>query len=446
VLAAAAIAALLCVYAAWESMVSATPGPPTTYRIAGGRPEKRPLDGKGFPALSPDGAWCWVQDPRAVYHKGRHRRTYSGWVTRAGALQVASYDHETREVRVVTLRKRWHRNDHANPAFLVRADGRIMAFYSTHNGKRLFSRVSKRPEDISAWDDEIIVSSQGRITYPNPMQLSAENDCIYVLWRGRTWKPTFAVSDDGVTWSAPKVLIQEKGREAHDIRPYLKAACDGVDTFHLAFTDGHPRDEPQNSIYYAKYRNGAFHKADGTRIKGINDLPIRHSEADRVYDARQTNVRAWIWDVAGDASQNPVIVYTRLPKESDHRYHYARWDGAEWRDHEITAGGGWFPQTREGKKEREPHYSGGIALDHADPSVVYLSRPTDGVFEIEKWTTPDGGATWNREPISAGSAHNNVRPVVPHGWRGVGDHVLWMHGEYVGYYAGYDTAIRMVAP
>ena len=46
--------------------------------------------------------------------------------------------------------------------------------------------------------------------------------------------------------------------------------------------------------------------------------------------------------------------------------------------------------------------------------TVYLSRRVDGVFEVETWTTPDGGASWD-EPraITAGSSIKNVRPVSP---------------------------------
>ena len=44
--------------------------------------------------------------------------------------------------------------------------------------------------------------------------------------------------------------------------------------------------------------------------------------------------------------------------------------------------------------ETEPNYSGGIILDHSDPSRLVLSRSINGVFEIEIWTTPNDGLTW----------------------------------------------------
>ena len=50
------------------------------------------------------GAWCWFGDPRAVYYQGAHRRTYVGWIDRAGSIQVSSYDHDT-GVRVTATLK-----------------------------------------------------------------------------------------------------------------------------------------------------------------------------------------------------------------------------------------------------------------------------------------------------------------------------------------------------
>lgn len=37
-----------------------------------------------------DGAWSWFQDPRAVHYVGAHDRTYIGYVTSAGDIDVVS--------------------------------------------------------------------------------------------------------------------------------------------------------------------------------------------------------------------------------------------------------------------------------------------------------------------------------------------------------------------
>jgi hypothetical protein len=88
------------------------------------------------------------------------------------------------------------------------------------------------------------------------------------------------------------------------------------------------------------------------------------------------------------------------------------------------------------------YYSGGLALDHDDPSIVYLSRPVQGTFEIERWVTRDAGATWTSEPITSRSSANSVRPVVPRHHVQGGPSVVWMHGEYVDF-RDYATSLRM---
>ncbi|MFK7843887.1 MAG: BNR-4 repeat-containing protein [Rhodothermales bacterium] len=394
--------------------------------------------------LTEDGAWCWFQDPRAVYYEGSRRRTYTGWMTQNGQLVVAQLDHDSQQINTIVIEEDWDVNDHNTPSFLVRPDGHIMVFYARHNKVGLFTRRTSAPEDITAWEEEITVSDADRITYSHPVQLRSEAGKIYVFWRGPSWKPTFAYSTDGKAWSEPKILIQQQGREAADIRPYLKVVSDGDSTIHFAFTNGHPRNEPTNSVYYFKYTKGHFQRANGASIGAMNELPIDPMHSDRVYDANNTQVRAWIWDIALDSLNQPHIAYTRLPEENKHQYHYTFWDGTKWDDHFVAEAGGWFPQTPAGSEEREVHYSGGITFNQHQPSILYFSHEREGQFEISRAQTFDQGNTWGIEPITSGSTQLNVRPVFPHGYEGGEDHVLWMQGKYT-HYTDYQTAIRFIA-
>lgn len=406
-----------------------------------------------FARFTDDGGWCWFSDPRAVSRDGK---TYTGWVTEDGSIVAGELDHATATVRHFTLHAQYERDDHDNPAFLFLPDGRLMAFYTKHGGNpnpAIHARVMRRPGAFLDWEPEVALSLRddtgGRagISYVNPFLLSAEDNTLYLFWRGLSWKPTMAKSrDGGKTWSPAQVVFSAPGLPPGN-RPYAKYASNGRDRIHFLFTDGHPRNEPHNSVYYLCYRGGAFYKANGTRVGGMEDLPVRPEQADKVYDARATGVRAWIWGVAFDAEERPVVVYTRLPAENDHRYHYARWDGRQWFDTELCAGGGWFPQTPPGAREREPHYSSGLALDPSAPSVVYLTRPVNGVREVERWTTPDGGKTWRTEAVTRGSKHDNVRPCVVLDHAPGGPTVLWqsLTDRYV-HYTDYRCAIVMDAP
>jgi rhamnogalacturonyl hydrolase YesR len=403
-----------------------------------------------FASFTDDGGWCWFSDPRAISRDGK---TFTGWVTSDGSIEAAELDERTGQISSFTLHRKFERDDHDAPSFLFLPDGRLMAFYSKHIGNpnpQLRARVTTQPGSIAAWEPEVtlpLVDNSGGdagITYNNPFMLSDEPNAIYLFWRGLSFKPTMSTSlDGGRTWSAARPVFSRAGLPEGN-RPYAKYASNGKDRIHFLFTDGHPRNEPSNNVYYMCYRAGAFYKADGTRICGVNELPIRPEQADLVYDATKTGARAWIWDIAADAQDRPVIVYTRLPEETDHRYHYTRWDGRQWVDTELCAGGGWFPQTPPGTLEREPHYSSGLTLDPADPSIVYLTRPVKGVRELEKWTTRDGGWTWKSEAVTSGSEHDNVRPYVIMNHSPDGPTVLWenVSGHYT-HYTDYRCAIKL---
>ena len=404
-----------------------------------------------FASFTDDGGWCWFADPRAVSRDGK---TYTGWVTEDGSVQAACWDHASGEVTAFMLHEKYERDDHDNPSFVFLPDGRIRAFYTRHSTRNeINSRVTVSPGDISAWEaEQTIVPSDtsphnNGITYSNPFILTAETNALYLFWRGVSFKPTMAKSvDGGETWSEARPIFSQPGLPKEN-RPYAKYASNGRDRIHMLFTDGHPRNEPLDSVYYVCYRDGAFYKADGTRICGVEELPIRPEQADKIYDAAKTGIRAWIWDIAFDDQDRPVVGYTRLPEEADHRYHYARWTGSEWFDTELCAAGKWFPQTPAGQSEREPHYSSGLALDSSNPSVVYLTRPVKGVRELERWTTPDDGKTWSVQPVTSGSTNDNVRPFVVRDHTPDGPTVLWQNlsGHYT-HYTDYHCSIKMDIP
>jgi len=401
-----------------------------------------------FANLTGDGAWCWFSNPRAVSRDGK---TYTGWVTEDGSVQAAELNHATGRVTTVDLHKQYQRDDHDNPSFVFLPDGRLTAFYCRHSNGLINSRTTARPGDFTEWTPEVTPSLNDKgyigMAYCNPYLLSEEKNTLYLFWRGKSFKPTMSKSTDGgKTWTPAQVVFSRAGLPRNN-RPYAQYASNRKDRIHLLFTDGHPDSEPHNSVYYVCYRGGAFYKADGTRICGVDELPIRPEQADCIYDANKTGARAWVFDMAFDKNDNPVIAYTRVPEATDHRYHYARWDGKQWLDTELCKGGKWFPQTPHGVRETQPYYSSGLSLDHSDPNVVYLSRPVNGVREIERWVTADAGKTWKSEAVTAHSKFDNVRPVVVRNHAPDGPTLLWMNldGRYVGY-KDYRTSIKMDRP
>jgi rhamnogalacturonyl hydrolase YesR len=413
-----------------------------------------PPPGGDHHALSADAAWCWFADPRGITFGEQHEQRLVGYVTRSGNVEIASYDRASGQVQRQVLRPRFQRDDHVNPALLRLPDGRALALYSKHGGAEMYARSTLRPHDASEWTPERILQLHGEgaeaqarkrktITYPNPVLLSGEDNRIWLFWRGDDWKPNFSVSDDlGKTWSAARTLISRQGADSGN-RPYVKVASNGVDTIHLAFTDGHPRNEPKNSIYYLRYKEGAFYKADGSKIGTFEDLPLRPEQCSVVYDAsteaNKERGRAWIHDIAATEQGDPVLTFARMPKETEHYYVYSRWSKDKWLSEELGLAGSWFPETPSGAREREPHYSGGIAIDPSRPDVVAASRQIRGIFEIELWTRAEDGKSWLTQELTRNSTRHNVRPFFVRGPKSEG--LVWMQGNYQ-HYTRFRTTLR----
>ncbi len=410
--------------------------------------------GEDHLTLTDDGAWCWFSDPRSIFYKGSYQRIYAGWMNQYGDLVTGYYDIDSHRIEYDTIRQKFEVDDHDNPSLFIDSNGRVNLYYCGHAHRSpIYAVRSKTPEDISDWEKErslylndTITYSDYRnsYTYTNIWQLKEENNRLYLFWRGMDFKPNFSVSDDnGLSWTKGIILILPE-RLYRDRRPYIKTDSDGKEKIHFAFTDGHPRDEPTNSIYYMCYRNGSLFKASGEAVGRLADAPFTPGQADMVYNAGITGEKAWIWDVTEGKDGHPVLVYARFPDDSNHCYYYASWNGTGWDNRFMINSGRWFPQTPPGKHEPESNYSGGIALDHEDPSTVYLSVSRDGVFEIEKWTTPDKGLSWSVEPITCHSENDNVRPfAVRNAADSTSVQIIWMNVKKYVHYTDYYTTLKI---
>ncbi|MEN8124190.1 MAG: glycoside hydrolase family 88 protein [Bacteroidota bacterium] len=405
--------------------------------------------GEDYQTVAKDGAWCWFSDPRSVYYEGIHERTYTAFVNSVGDIMISFVDHKSNEKATHVLYKEFQADDHVNPSILFLPDGRLMVFFTKHNGM-LYRTTSKMPEDISAFDKIDSLDLGSKMCYTNPIILSEENNRIYVFFRGGyDWKPSFITSDDlGKNWSEPKLLVSKKINVKNN-RPYTKVVSDGKSNIHFAFTDGHPRDENHNSIYYLRYESGNFFDAANKKVGKMSRLPIEQEIVPKAYDGVANNQRAWIWDIALNKENAPVIVYSTLPEETSHFYNYGFWNGKEWENKRLCKAGSAFPsfERPKQKRDREPHYSGGITLDHGNPNIVYLSRPYKNRYEIEEWTTNNNGKTFSHKPVTSNSIKSNVRPVVVRNAPiTISPRLLWMQVNHYKHYTNYNTAIKGYQP
>jgi len=416
-----------------------------------------------------DGGWSWFEDERAIVDKSK---VIIGSVaagvrdqSRKGNIEVTTYDIATggqviSRLHDRLLSPRGAYDDHNSPALLIRPDGRLLAVYSMHGAEnKFYYRISISPHDSTRWQAEKTFTPSGssRITYSNLHYLSKENNGkgrIYDFYRGfnDSFKPSYAYSDDlGETWIAGNVFIDVPATFRH--RPYVKYVSNGIDTIHIFYTEGHPRDF-DNSTYHVFYRDGKLHRSDGTVIRSLAEGLSDPTEGTRIFKGDPNNV-AWVSDIYLDAAGRPYVAYS-VQKDSaglppgrggdDHRYRYARWTGKVWVDHEIAYAGSRL-------YAGEDDYTGNIALDTADPNTVYVSTNDDPVsgepliskadnqrhYEIFHGTTKDGGKSWSWTAVTGNSTVDNIRPIVPK-WDDKHTALIWLRGKYVAY-TNYDLTV-----
>ena len=399
--------------------------------------------------LTKDGTWCWFSDPRAIVVG---EDVITGWVKTNGTIEAAKFDLNSATVQTSELYFMLEADDHDNPAFTTTANGKLLVMYTRHSRKDLFINFSENEDDFDFSGAQLIhpISSgelekfpRETMTYANPFRLENENNRIYCFGRWTGFKPNMMWSDDnGKNWSKSRVFITNYPFYGNN-RPYVKYFSDGKSKIHIVFTDGHPRDEPTNSVYYAYYENGAFYKASGEQICTMEEIPFEPKDASVVYTSNLEEGRAWIADIGQDEENNPVLLYTKSPTENNHEYWYARYTANGWENHKICDSGKWFPQTPEGKKEFEAHYFGGMTVHPGNANVVYLSRQINGIFEIERYETNDLGNSWKTEAITKDSDYDNVRPYIPRGLTaGQKEVVLWMENQKYIHYTNFKTSVK----
>lgn len=269
-------------------------------------------------------------------------------------------------------------------------------------------------------------------TYPKPVLLPDETNRVYLFWCGADWSTDFAARDPDGGWGPATDLIRSRGE-----RPSLKVADNGSDAIALAFTNGHPRNV-LTSVYYAAYRHGSLWRASGRWITRLDAAPISPRQADVVYDAKATTVPAWVWDVAFGPNGRPVIGYATFPTRREDVYWYATFNGRRRVSHRMTGAEG---SISPGTIEHE--HSGGIAPDHSNPSIAYVSKQVAGGWEIQRWSTANGGSTWHRQTVAVADGTDNVRPVVPRGADAGSIGLLWLRGTY-GRYTSYRPWIAFL--
>ncbi|MEW4925065.1 glycoside hydrolase family 88 protein [Algibacter sp. 2305UL17-15] len=399
-----------------------------------------------------DGGWCWYQDPRAII--SNEKLIIAGLSGQSGDVRLGVFDLKSEQQdSTLVLHKNLQVDDHDVPALYKRPDGSVLAMWAKHANEKVHYYTISDSNNYLKWDNpkkfQHEYDSKKGVTYMNLYYVENEGKLYNFFRDGLNFNPTFMTSSDhGETWGNRTHFISNDVEGFQ--RPYVRYLQVDENTIGVSYTDAHPRAFG-NNLYYVEYTNNAFYNVDGTKIKTLDEGPLRSSEAEKLYSGSDTKEKpiinesvpnsAWTCATAKDENNNPHIGYTLYLDDSDHRYRVTSWDGEKWNDREIAYAGKYLYKA-------ESSYTGLFAFDPEDPTNVYIStdvNPSTGEdlgenHEIysAKIRANDDISTITWKPITENSAHRNIRPiVVANGGYKV---LLWLYGPWH-HYEDYDSNV-----
>ncbi len=406
---------------------------------------------------APNGAWSWFEDERAIIDASDPANpllllssvsSAADGNAESGDIDLLWRNLSTGAQGEFELHDRLERDDHDSAALYLRPDGRYLAMYAKHITDNLTRwRVSTNPHDPTSWGPMQTLNNGAGTTYDNIYHLAADNNGAgrtYNFTRATGFDPVVQVSSDhGSTWSnAGQLLTQGDGND----RPYLRYASDGK-KIHFISTEEHPRDFA-NSVYHGYIQDGKLYNTNGSLIDNnlFDPNAVSPTALTKIFQNGSTSYgttmnRAWTISLETDNTGNPVGIFSARANDNntDHRFFYARFDGAQWQVNELARAGGFLYAA-------ESDYTGLVSVDPDNPNVVFMSSKIDprseattSKYELYHGITSNFGETWSWSAITENSTVDNLRPIVPE-WNGSDTALTWMRGNYTSY-TSWDTEI-----
>lgn len=371
------------------------------------------LTSESYLSLTFNGAGGSASVPGAIYFEGKFKRTYATWVDNYGDVHVGYYDHDEKTVTSQVVYDNPTIGGEAHSALTISEEGRLMVFYKNATAEKSAIQMikSEDTESVASWMDAHSLKATSSAKAPFQMTtLSNANGGVYIFWPDEAGEYKMINSaDHGNSWSKPLTFLQENNG--------LKISGNGKDKVHAVI--GYKR----GSILYTYMQNGAFFKADGTKIKSLDSGALTNDELDNVMAQVKSKGEFWVWDITQCDEEKPIIGYSMSANGHDAEYRLAQWVGDRWSSSKLINTGGQFPVNASPTAK----YVGGMSIDRQSANTVYLSVKRKDKFEIEKWTTKNGGKSWKVAMLTSRSTKDNVRPFPVIG-SGVGKEarLLWL--------------------
>lgn len=369
-----------------------------------------------------DGTKAWHQRPETI-HNPYPFITYTAWVNSVGDIGVTSVNHtDNNSITSFTLEAAFEVDDHDVPALWIDPDGYIHAFYTKHGAElSLHHRTSSNPYSIATFEADDPIATSNVTTYVQPVYVPDEG-VLYLYYRwgaAGTYQWRYVYSEDyGSTWSGEVVFVDQFDSK----RPYTEPVLNGTNRIDYVVSPSNGEDCEDAFHFYKSGSN--YYKSDGTLIGDNTTLPFVGDNMTKLYDHTVTGYDSKVWDIAIDDNGYPVILIDVFVNIStDHRYNYATFNGTDWTVQEICEAGAPI----QGSPQRS--YAAGMYLDRNDTNIVYAGRNVGDYWEMDKYTTADGGATWDYIHLYNPNTEKSIRPKAVVNSYGLLD-AVWATGTY----------------
>jgi hypothetical protein len=380
-----------------------------------------------------NGGWSWFSDPRAIIDNNQLIIGSIAGITsngsNAGDVDITDFDFTNQSTTETLLDPKFDQDDHADPAFVVLPDGRIMVTYQTHGANNdVMWQVSTSAGEGTSWGAQqtsvvnTLNDGNGN-TYSNPFYLSTPNEVVsfsraigydpnYSVFSNlNNPVPTFNYGGHWMYWRNPNNETLTGGNG----RPYVKYASNGTNTVWFATTEDSPQNY-LNSLYagYIQFNGagaGTVYTSTGTELGGLstgtaptgngsnpptagNGAGSIHSGTGASYLPTQftpivkedqnfngfnlsstspygAGYVGWASSMALDSSGNPYLSFVVVRNlngdyGNDLEYDYAHFINGSWQVSRVGYAG--LPLYN-----GQNQYAGLMAVDPLNPNIVYFS-------------------------------------------------------------------------
>lgn len=354
-----------------------------------------------------DAMFSWWVGPKCVRHKEYPvDRTYQTFTERSGASGIIIRDHANKTTSRYVLNSDLSKDDH-NAGCVAVGDGKVVVVIGGRSN-------TVQPVDecfVAEWDidGEPFDSSYstyflqvGR-DYPNIYQCGDEVILI-ASQRGDTDGSTtghsymlnsWPLGSGAGSWSA-KTDITDQSVVPDWMYLTTRRDTDDPNVIHMAW-GFHPTNEPNGSVYKSEIRylpeedNPWRLFSDGVEIANLSTgagLPVDLTDLEQAYASGGAE-RTRLFDVRKDSMVIASYVDTGNPSadKASAVYKYVYKSAGTWFVTDIEDTGKPFLESSV--------YWGGACISDNDGTEIFLSRETGGHWLFEKYTTSDGGDTFN---------------------------------------------------